>query len=62
MNESVKARRSLPRERPNQRKLNHMRNILFPIFGAVIILAVFSSCTTTVRAPSGRSASISTHR
>ncbi|MEO5721756.1 MAG: hypothetical protein ABIR71_09830 [Chthoniobacterales bacterium] len=37
-----------------------MRTILLSTLGAVLILAVFSSCTTTVRAPSGRSASIST--
>ena len=37
-----------------------MRTILLPVIGAVVILAIFSSCTTTVRAPSGRSASIST--
>lgn len=37
-----------------------MRNILVTTFGALLILAIFSSCTTTVRAPSGRSASVST--
>lgn len=37
-----------------------MRNIIFTTIGALLILAFFSSCTTTVRSPSGRSASIST--
>ncbi len=37
-----------------------MRKLIIPALGAILILAVFSSCTTTVRAPSGRSASIGT--
>ncbi|MGI9173421.1 MAG: hypothetical protein ACR2F0_08945 [Chthoniobacterales bacterium] len=37
-----------------------MRNIILSTLAAIVILAAFSSCTTTVRAPSGRSASIGT--
>jgi hypothetical protein len=37
-----------------------MKAIIVPAFAAILILAIFSSCTTTVRAPSGRSASVST--
>jgi hypothetical protein len=36
-----------------------MRTLILPVI-ALVILAVFSSCTTTVRSPSGRSASIGT--
>ena len=37
-----------------------MRKLIIPTFGAIIILAVFSSCTTSVKTPSGNTAAIST--
>lgn len=37
-----------------------MRNILLPFIAAIALVTVFSSCTTTVKAPSGRTASVST--
>lgn len=38
-----------------------MRNILLPIVGAIVFAAIFSSCTTTVKSPSGRTASVGVH-
>jgi hypothetical protein len=35
-----------------------MRNILFSIFSAIVILALFGGCTATVKAPSGRTTSV----
>ncbi len=37
-----------------------MRTIFLTAIGAILILAAFSGCTTTVRTPSG-STSVSTH-
>ncbi|HWM25158.1 MAG TPA: hypothetical protein VNP98_10060 [Chthoniobacterales bacterium] len=37
-----------------------MRTILLSTMGAVLLLAVFSGCTTTVKTPSGRTTSVST--
>jgi hypothetical protein len=35
-----------------------MRNILLSTVGAIMILAFFSTCTATVKAPSGRTTSV----
>ncbi|HEX8680637.1 MAG TPA: hypothetical protein VF683_11800 [Chthoniobacterales bacterium] len=37
-----------------------MRKLIIPALGAILIMAVFSSCTTTVRTPGGRTTSVST--
>lgn len=45
----------------SQKTKHTMRNILLPIVGAILLMSVFSSCTTTVKAPSGRTASVGVH-
>ncbi len=37
-----------------------MRNLLLTTLAAALILGAFSACSTTVKSPSGRTASIST--
>lgn len=37
-----------------------MRTILFTTVGSLLLLAFFGSCTTTVKAPSGRTMSVGT--
>jgi hypothetical protein len=48
-------------ESTEKTKGNLMRTILLPIVGAVLLLAAFSSCSTTVRTDDGHAVTTGVH-